>query len=423
MNSPDQTPPQSVEAERAVLGAGLLDKECIRRVGGLQPEDFYYQKHRIIFTILRDMARRGEPIDYLTVEDRLRATEKLEEIGGSAYLSVLTDATPTLSNVEGYAAIVQEKGRARRLIAGSSDLIRRLYEGETSSEVAPDLAKLLGIGTDGKYHEYDARDGFEDLQKYQSGEMPGLLDVGFDCLEPYLPTCEELIMIAARPSMGKTALAIEMAERIAKRGDAVLFISAEMSGQGITYRRVYYRTGVPTIRMRRKNGLYGDEHERIANAFGEISESKLKVYAGTFRPLDISALIRAEKIKDDIKAVFIDHLGKTKFPRKERQDVEYGDMTASLADTAKKIRVPIFLLHQLNRKVESREDKRPNLSDLRDSGRIEEDADKVWFLYRENRYNNNADDKFEIIAAKTRDGPTGVAEARFDPRTGRVGDR
>lgn len=409
----------------AVLGAGLLDKECIRRVGGLQPEDFYYQKHRLIYAVLRDMARRGEPIDYLTVEDRLRATEKLEEIGGATYLSTLTDATPTLTNVEGYAAIVSEKGRARRLIAGMHELTKRIYEGETSSEVAPDLAKLLGIGTDGQYREYDAKEGYEDLEKYQSGEMPGLINVGFDCLDPYLPTCEELTLIAARPSIGKTALALEMAERIAERtrDGAVLFVSAEMSGQGITYRRVYYRTGVPTGRMRRKNGLYGDDHKRIADAFGEISESNMKVYAGVFRPLDVGALIRAEAIRGGIKAVFIDHLGKLRFPRKERQDIEYGDVTETLASTAKELKIPIFLLHQLNRKVEGRESKRPTLADLRDSGRIEQDADNVWLLYRDNRYDTNAGDTFEIIVAKTRDGPIGVAEARFDVATGRIGDR
>ena len=415
-----RSPPHSNEAERAVLGSGLFDKECIRRVGGLQPEDFYRQSHRLIYTLMRDMAQRNETIDYLTVEDRLRATNHLEQVGGVTYIASLTDAVPTLAGVEAYASIIAEKGRARRLIAGMNELICRLYEGQSSDEIAPDLAKLLGIGTDGKYHRYNVNDGWADLEKYQTGEMPGLLDVGFRCMEPYLPTCEELVVIAARPSVGKTALAIELAERIAARGEAVLFISAEMSGRGITFRRAYYKTGISTGKMRRRNGLSVDEYNRMADVFGKIDKSKLILYSGTFRPLDISALIRAEKSRSNIVAVFIDHLGKLRFPRKERQDIEYGDTTEMLASTSQDLQVTIFLLHQLNRDSEKRENKRPTLADLRDSGRIEQDADRVLLLHRENRYDKKVDDTFEIITAKAREGRTGVAEARFDVATGRI---
>uniref|UniRef100_A0A6M3LGS5 DNA 5'-3' helicase n=1 Tax=viral metagenome TaxID=1070528 RepID=A0A6M3LGS5_9ZZZZ len=417
-----QDPPHSDEAERAILGACLIEPACITRVLDLDAMDFYRHANRDLFAALVDMSRSDTKVDYLTVENYLRDCGKLERVGGIEYICKLADDVPTLSGLQEYARIVSTKARARTLIAGMGEIQRRLFEGDDPDEMAPDLARFISIGTVGKYREYTIQDALADLEAYQSGEAPGLLNVGFDVLERYSPAMGELTVLAARPSVGKTALAVEMAERIARRGDAVLFLSLEMSGQGITFRRIYYDTGVPSSRLRRAGTMTDVDWSHTGAAMARMRDLPVRLYSGVFRQMDLEAVIRAEKIRSNVRAVFIDHIGKVRLPRREPRVAELGVLTEGLAATAKELRVAVFALCQLNRQSEARDSKRPSLSDLRDSGEIEENADNTWLLYRESKYKEDADDTLEIIIAKARDGSTGIARARLDPKTGRISD-
>jgi replicative DNA helicase len=414
--------PMSLEAERAVLGSILLDDHLVG-ITGLESVDFYHEKHRRIWAAMLKMSKDGKAIDYLTLGDELKSRDWLEEVGGAAYISGLTDYCPTTVNLEHYSRVVKEKAHRRQILSACLETERRIGGAELA-DIIRDLAAALRFdGIHGKYRETTALDLMELIEKAQYHGSGTLVETGFLNMKPFRPSRDELVVIAGRPGMGKSALMLALAENMAISGKPVLVLSGEMSSDVCQIRRLSSLTGL-TFHQLTNPGLTSEQWSLVANGMQIIKERPLKILSGVFTLDSIRGQIAIDKQRRNTQAVFFDHLGKVRLPAsKNRLDVEIGNVTEGLAAEAKHQQIPIFLLHQLSRKSEDRDDRRPQLTDLRDSGRIEQDADDIWLIYRENYRDKSADDTFEVNVAKTRNGPTGVSSLRYDERLGRFMDK
>lgn len=408
------------QAERSVLGAILIDNDSAHRVGWLTPDDFDRDRHRVVYELIQGMVARSEPIDSLTIEDSLSARGLLERAGGPEYLSQLSDATPSAANIEHYARIVRERSARRRLLGKLREVANRIQIDDPLDEIAADVAASAEIGMINSAETTSLVATLDLLEKYQNGTEQGFLPIGLEPIDHYAPSTDELVIVAGRPSVGKTAFAIDLSERIARNAGPVLFVSIEMSGDGINFRRLASSTGITVSSLKRHGGIDTDgQWSRVMNAFDSMKRSSFHVVSGGFTPAQLEATIRAEHARLGLRAVVIDHLGLLRYDRVERRDLEIGKCTAALARLTKDLGVCVFLLAQLNRCVETRGTQEPKVADLRDSGRIEEDADAVWLLYREGLYRADAGDEFQVIIGKNRNGPVGRAHLRFDETTGR----
>ncbi len=430
----NRLPPQNLEAERSVLGGVLLDNAVMDQVLDLVgDEDFYKEAHRQVFLAMREMAARNQAIDYLTLEDHLRAANLLAEVGGPAYISSLTDAVPSVANIDSYAKIVRNKAVARRLIHAANEILRAGFEDSDNLDAYIDEAETLIFNVtqkrsaQGVIHIKDlVQESFNTIEKlYERKAQYTGVPCGFKKIDEMTSGMQagDMIVIAARPSMGKTSFALNIAQNAALHSKVpVLFFSLEMSKESLAMRMLCSEARVDFQKLR--SGILSDsDWGRLARAAGLLSEANLYIddTAG-IRVIEMRARARrlqAELQKQDLQLgmIVMDYLQLASPPqgRSDSREREISEISRGLKGLAKELSLPVLALSQLSRKVESRENKRPQLSDLRESGAIEQDADVIMFIYRDDFYNEDSEDKnvAEIIIGKQRNGPTGVARLRF----------
>ncbi|MDP4179514.1 MAG: replicative DNA helicase [Bacillota bacterium] len=420
-----RVPPQSIEAEQSVLGSMLLDKEVIPIITEiLKNEDFYRADNKEIFEAIMDLFDNGEPIDLITVSEQLKLRGTIDNIGGLEYLTNIASAVPTTANARYYAKIVEEKSVLRKLIKASSEIVNMGYEASEELSFIVDRAEksifdvLQKRSTQGfapiKEVLVDTFNKLEELYN-NKGHITGIPTrfVDLDYKTSGLHN-SDLILVAARPAMGKTAFALNVAQNAAVySGVPVAVFSLEMSKEQLVSRMLCSEAMVDSQKI--KTGkLEDDDWKKIARALGPLAEAP--IYIDDTPGISISevrAKCRRLKLEKNLGLVVIDYLQLMQGRGKnESRQQEISDISRSLKILAKEINVPIITLSQLSRAPEARADHRPILSDLRESGAIEQDADIVMFLYRDDYYNPESEKKniAELILAKHRSGSTGTVE-------------
>jgi len=424
-------PPQNLEAEESLLGSILINKDAILKVGDLiNPEDFYSDRHKIIYECIIDLYSRHEPIDILTLSNLLGEKGKLKEAGGRSFLVSLSNVVPSASHVVHYAKIIQKKSTLRRLLTAASEITNLGYAEND------DLAKMLDqceqklFGVSQKYLKQafmpinkllsDAFDRIDDLHK-NAGKLRGI-PTNFKDLDNKLAGLQRsnLIILAARPSMGKTSLALDFARNIATKSKIPVGIfSLEMSKEELVDRMLCAeaRVGLWELRTGKlsDNGE-NDDFARIGNAMGTLSEAPIFIDdSGTLNIMEIRTKARRLQMEHNLGIIFIDYLQLMEGRSTENRTQEISEISRSLKGIARELNIPVVALSQLSRAVESRNPPIPKLADLRESGSIEQDADVVMFIYRKKMYNKELSDKTaEIHISKHRNGPTGIVNLYFD---------
>lgn len=429
-NSIEKLPPQNIEAEQAVLGALLVNPIAITRVAEIiKPEAFYRQAHRHICTAILTLFNNNEPIDIVTVSEQLRVMDKLELVGGRAYINDLALSVVTTANVEYYAKIVSEKAQMRELIKAGTDIVTYGYE-ETNSAHALDAAEKLIFSIAQKKTAEDLihiKDivvhSFEQIEfRYNNRDEILGVPSGFYDLDNMLAGFQrsDLIIVAARPSMGKTAFCLNIAQEVAIRNNLpVAIFSLEMSKEQLVQRMLCSEAEIDANRLRTGH-MQADDWGRLTHAMGKLSEAPIYI--------DDTAAATVMEIRAKCRRICMEHgeLGLIVIDYLQLMDggsggkgdrvQEISGISRGLKSLARELRAPVIALSQLSRAVESRQVKKPMLSDLRESGSIEQDADVVMFIYREEYYdpeNTEKKGKAEIIVAKQRNGPVGSCELLF----------
>ena len=423
--------PQAIEAEQAVLGSMLTAKEAVSKsMQWLSADHFYKTSHERIFSIMVDLFEKGEPIDAISVVDRLKKKKQLEGVGGAYYITGLAQSVPTTANVEHYSKIVLEKHLLRTLIKVSSEVTKDALQDTQDVDEILDSAEsaIFNISEKrlrGGFKHIDPilHHAFEELDKIASkpgsvtGVPSGLMDLD-DMTSGFHPG--ELIIVAGRPGMGKTALALSMGRNAAilnKTG--VGMFSLEMANHQLAM-RLLCAEGRVDSHLVRTGKLPKAQWKNLSIAVGSLAEAPIYLDdTPGMSVLEVRAKARRLKAEKDVGLIIVDYLQLMSGPKgSESRQQEISQISRSLKNLAKEIDLPVIGLSQLSRAVESRTDRRPQLSDLRESGAIEQDADLVIFLYRPWVYTQEDDDrgKAEIIVAKQRNGPTGIVEATFIDR-------
>lgn len=429
-------PPQDVEAEMSVLGSLMLDKDAVFRVSDfLFPQDFYKPVHKDIYESMMDLCQRREPIDIITVSTRLREKNKLEEIGGSTYLTTLVNTVPTASHVHHYASLVRRKKLLRDMIEAASHISRLGYMESENVEQLIDEAeqKIFEIAKGSIKQDFfpvknALEEAWERIDRLHKGDgaLRGV-PTGFSSLDNYLSGLQrsDLIILAARPSLGKTSLALNMARNVASRENmAVALFSLEMSREQLVDRLIAIESGVDLWRIRTgkiKSGDYEDGFVKIRDALDNLSRTNLFIDdSPSPTVMELRAKARRLQAEHNLSLIIIDYLQLIKgHERAESRVQEVSEISRSLKALAKELNVPVLALSQLSRGVEMRPSSVPKLSDLRESGSIEQDADVVMFIYREDKVKENSDRKnvADILIEKHRNGPTGKVELYFHEET------
>ncbi|HXH10225.1 MAG TPA: replicative DNA helicase [Alphaproteobacteria bacterium] len=428
-------PPQHIEAEQFVLGAILLDNEALAKaLEILRPEDarvnFYRPAHAKIYEAVLDLFERNEPIDLLTVSEVLRRRNQLEEVGGSTYLATLLEIVPTSANIRHYARLVREKAILRSLINVATEIIAESYEHTEDVEDLLDRAERMIF----EISEQRVNAAFANLkellkdsiryteQLYERHELITGLPTGFRDFDQLTAGLQpsDLIIIAARPGMGKTSFALNIARnvgiKIREPRDAVAVFSLEMSKEQLAMRMLCAEARIDSSRLRRG---YLDKNEwgRLVNAANDLSEVPIFIDDSPgLSVLDIRAKARRLQAEHGLSLIIIDYLQLLRGRgRVENRQQEISEISRSLKALAKELKVPVMALSQLSRAVEQRGDRIPQLADLRESGAIEQDADLIVFIYRDEVYNKETKDKgiAKIIVGKQRNGPTGEIDLAF----------
>lgn len=428
--------PSNQDAERAVLGALLIDSEAIGEIASfLKPADFYRERHRVIYAARFDLYERHEPGDFVTLVDELRRRGQLDTVGGAAYLAELVNDVPTAAHVEYYAHIVERCALMRRLITAGGQIAAIGYENPADVDSALDKAEQTLFDVSQRRVSQDFVTMREALRAYfetieylheHRGETFGVPS-GFHDLDQMTGGlhASDLIIIAGRPGVGKTGFALSLVRNVAARVNATAAIfSLEMSAEQLVQRLLCMEAQVDSQRIR--SGFI-DEYEwrRISEAFGVLSDAPIFIddTAGiTIHDLRMKA--RRLKAEHDLKLLVVDYLQLMQGRGLENRVQEVSEISRSLKGLARDLDVPVIALSQLSRAVESRQDHRPMLSDLRESGSIEQDADIVMFIHREELYKPDTDRKniADIILAKHRNGPVGQIPVRFFPSQTRFAD-
>jgi replicative DNA helicase len=421
-------PPQSLEAERSVLGGMLIDGEAVDRVREFVDEqDFYLKSHQTIFNSVIELSRRGTPADLLTITDYLKAQDLLESVGGVQYLSQLVDQVPSSVNVTSYGKIVREKAMYRRIIRAGTGMIEDAYAGsiemnEMLDKVEKDIFKIANqsLGDSLTPVRDTVKEAFERIQeKFEKKSAITGLATGFHGLDRITAGLQnsDLIIIAARPSVGKTALALCLGVHVAAQEKVPTAVfSLEMSKQQLVQRLLCMESRVDGGRLR-GGFLNDDDWPRLTHAASLLSEAPLYIDdTPGISPFELRAKCRRLAKSTGLGCVIVDYLQLMRVKGKtESREREIAEISMSLKALAKELNIPVIALSQLNRSLESRTDKRPVLSDLRESGAIEQDADIITFLYRDEVYNADTDMPgiAEVIVSKHRNGPTGVVKLAF----------
>lgn len=426
----ERVPPQNLEAEQSVLGAMLIDRDAVNAVANLlRPEDFYADKHQQLFAAIIAIFNRGEPVDLITVQDELRTRGQLDAIGGLMYLTSLVNLVPTTANVQQYALIVDQKATLRRLQTVARKIVDDCYLTEDMDSTLLDAEKSIVEVTQrrsskGYVHIKDAlvtAYGHLEFLYSSKGKTTGVT-TGFQDLDQLTSGLQpsDLIIVAARPSVGKTAFTLNIARNAAVIGGAkVAFFSLEMSAEQLAMRLLSSEAAVDGHRLR-TGQLQDQDWQRLGSGLATLAESSIYIDDTPNCPLsEVRAKSRRIAQEHGLDLVIIDYLQLMSMPAKPGQAAnrqqEISEISRSLKTLARELKVPVIALSQLSRSVEQRQDKRPMLSDLRESGAIEQDADMVAFLYRDDYYDPESEKKnlVEILVAKHRNGPVGSVELYF----------
>ncbi|MDP4006983.1 MAG: replicative DNA helicase [bacterium] len=434
--SPDKLPPQSIEAETSLLGSLMMDKDAILRVGDfLESRDFYKKIHQSIYLAIQELFEKGDPIDVLSVASRLKEKGQLEEIGGNAYLTELINSVPTASHVMAYAKIVQKKRILRDLISVSYEIGAMGYQESEDTDLLLDKAEssIFAIAQKSLSQNFTkVKDSLEEaferidmLSKHEKGTRG--VPTGFADLDNILSGLQnsDLVILAARPSIGKSALAADIARRVAiQHNIPVGIFSLEMSKDQVIDRLLASQAGVDLWKLRTgKLSSQGDDNDfaRIQEAMGVLSEAPLYIEDSSMQNiLKMRAMARRLQANQGLGLLIIDYLQLVEPRNPQVNEVQQmTEISRSLKGLARELNVPVLALSQLSRAVEQRTPQRPRLSDLRQSGSIEQDADVVLFIYREDKYRADPTNQgiAEIIIAKHRNGPVGSVKLYFNERT------
>jgi replicative DNA helicase len=429
----DRTLPHNLDAEKSVLGAILINNQAFNQAAEvIDAEDFFRDAHRRIFEKMVGLTDRSQPVDLITLKDELTRAGELDEVGGPAYISALTDGVPRSANIEYYARIVKEKSTLRRLIQSANDVLLKAYDAEEDADLLLDEAERSIF----QIAEHRLRSGFvrvgdlvdsgyqliEQLQAHK-GLVTGVPS-GFVDLDEMTSGFQksDLVIIAARPSMGKTSFVLNIAMHGGiEAGKTVGIFSLEMSKEQLFMRMLTSEARVDAHRFR--GGFLGEQdYARLVEAFARLHDAKVFIddtpSAGI---LEMRAKARRLKLEHGLDMLVVDYLqlmqGRGKFDNRQQ---ELASISRALKILAKELEIPILALSQLSRAPETRGDHRPQLSDLRESGALEQDADVVMFIFREDMYrteggepNPEAEGTAEIIVGKQRNGPTGTARLAF----------
>ena len=425
MEDINRIPPHSVESEQSILGSIILDKEAIITVAEtIQPMDFYKEAHKIIYESMLKLNSNNEPIDLITLIEELRKEGHLDSIGGISYLTSLSTIVPTTSNVKYYANIVKEKSVMRQLIKASNEIINLGYDASTDVQEILDKAEknIFDIsqeksGDDIQPINVVLQDTFEMIEKLctDKSEVTGIT-TGFADLNKKINGLQrtDLILLAARPAMGKTAFSLNLVQNAALKGDAsVAVFSLEMSKEQLVQRMLSAQSNVELSKI--KTGNLGEsDWPRIIDGMAVLSEANIFIDdTPGIKISEIRSKCRRLKIEKGLDLILIDYLQLLEGEGKnENRQQEIAKISRSLKILAKELDCPVVALSQLSRSPELRKDHRPILSDLRESGSIEQDADIVMFLYRDEYYHDDSEKKNigEVIIAKNRHGETGNVE-------------
>ena len=420
--------PRNLEAEQSVLGAIILDEQCMDSVlDVLSAEDFYQEGHRVIFETMCRMVDRARPIDLVTLNEELERSGVLDRAGGTPYVAQLADGMPRTVNVEHYATIVRERATLRALIRGSEKIIESCFGSEEEPAEILDQAEnaIFEISEGRQRSGFTELSGLvqEGLRKLEEDQKAGAgyggLATGFERLDELTNGLQagELIIIAGRPSMGKTAMALNIAQHAALRlGKKAAIFSLEMSAAQLAQRLLCTRARVDSQKVRRKM-LRPEDWQKLAEAAGRLSEAGIFIDDSPgINALEIRTKARRLKMEKGLDLVIVDYLQLMQgVGRFENRNLEVSAISRSLKGLAKELDVPLIALSQLSRAPESRSNRRPQLSDLRESGSLEQDADVVAFIYREEQHNptDENEGQAELILSKQRNGPTDNVDLVF----------
>ncbi len=424
----ERIPPQSIEAEQAVLGSVLVNPESVAKViDQIKPENFYRKSHQVICAAIIDLFEKNEPIDIVTISQFLKDQGKLEIIGGRQYLTDLAMSVATTANVEFYAKSVNEKALLRNLIKAGTEIVATCYE-ETDADMAVDKAERLifGLAENRSMAQLVpirevVNESFARIEKrYEQRDALSGLSTGFYDLDDMTSGWQksDLVIVAARPSMGKTAFTLNVAQHAAVEcGAPVALFSLEMSKEQLVQRLLCSEAKIDANKLR-SGFLQTNDWTALANAMGRLGEAPLYIDdSPVVSHLDIRAKCRRLKAElKDLGLIIIDYIQlMTGRKATDNRVQEVSEISRGLKTLARELNVPVIALSQLSRAVEARQNKRPMLSDLRESGSIEQDADIVMFIYRDDYYNPESEHRgeAEIIIGKQRSGPVGTVELLY----------
>ena len=429
--SPDyKVPPQEVEAEQSILGGILLNNDALfKALEVITPGDFYREAHSHVFSAMVALYERGEPVDLITLTTWLKKNNLLEKVGGATYISSLADVVATSANISHHAKIVHEKSILRKLITKSTEIASKAYDRSSDVEDLLDEAErsifeISEARIKKDFHQLKdvVKESFSNLERlYERGESVTGVPSGFEKLDQLTAGFQngDLVIIAGRPSMGKTALALNIARNAAIAGDVpTAFFSLEMSKEQLGNRMLCCEARVDGSNVRR-GFIRQEEWTHLITAAGTLTEAPIYIDdTPAISVLEMRAKARRMAADSGLGLAIVDYLqlmrGRVRIDSREQ---EISDISRSLKALAKELSIPVIALSQLNRQLESRSDKRPQLSDLRESGAIEQDADVIIFVYRDEVYNKSPDNPnrgiAEIIVGKQRNGPTGMIQLTF----------
>lgn len=427
--------PANIEAEQALIGSVFIEPEKLDNVISIvSSTDFYDQRHRYIFSVIEQLHDEGLPIDIISVCDRLKDQGLLDKVGGELYVAQLADSVPTSAHAEVYAQIIRDKSILRELIAAGSQIVQNAYSDTDVDEILDEAERLIFRIAESKAAKtyIDLKSAltevFEHLEDLRAKHLKGLsglvtgIPTGFKKLDEMTSGFHksDLIIIAARPSVGKTAFALNLAKNMAIVGEASVGIfSLEMSREQLIQRLLCMESLVDLQKVRR-GWLSDDEWKRLVQGASKLMKANIIVDdESNLEPRVLRAKARRMKKEYNVDAIFIDYLQLMNLgDRRDSRQQEISEISRSLKLLARELDISIIALSQLSRAVEQREDKRPRLSDLRESGAIEQDADVVIFLYRDEYYKKQHVDlphETEIILGKQRNGPIGTVTLMFNP--------
>lgn len=430
--------PHSIEAEQSVIGSMIIDRGAIAKVSEkLNEDDFYRDGHKVLFKAILEMFKEDMAVDLVTLLEYLKSTDKLEKAGGVTYVTEVSSSVPTTANISSYIKIVSEKSTLRKLIKASTKIIEDSYgkQGEVANVLDSAEKKIFDIAEKRSTSDFEPLSqvlerGFLEIERLfnNKGEITGV-GSGFKDLDAKTSGFQkgDMVLIAARPSMGKTTFALNIAEYAALReGRSVVIFSLEMSKEQLAYKLLCSEANVDMLKLR-TGALEDRDWENIARATGPLSKAKIYIddTAGV-TVMEMRSKCRRLKMEYGIDLILIDYLqlmsGSSTSSDNRQQEVS--EISRSIKALAKEMECPVIALSQLSRAPEQRADHRPMLSDLRESGSIEQDADLVMFLYRDEYYNKETEDKnvAECIVAKQRNGPVGTVKMAFLGALSKFGD-